>query len=463
MITAIVGAGGKTSKLHALKEQYLAEGKRVFVTTTTHMYYEPGTLTEDDPAPIIRQLEETGYAMAGAFMGKRIAALSEETFASVCPHADEVLVEADGAHHMAIKYPNATEPVIPIGTNRIIIVCGLHALGRPAKEVVFREELVYRCLDIDGDTIITPAHVQKLLREGYLKPLSEHYPEVQLQIHAANDGSLYQRAVAALLEADEDVTLIDPQWFEEKPCLFLCGGGHVSKAVADLAAQLDFRVQVMDPREEFCSEERFPYAEKLICAPFNQLTEYLVPNAFYAVITSGHGDDANCVSTILNSKYRYLGMIGSRRKVAHTFQTLQEAGYSQDAINTIHAPIGLNIGAVTPGEIAVSILAELIQTKNAGGGTASASAELLQSRLHGTLCIIIEKTGSAPRGVGSMMLVTENGQIDTIGGGSIEYQAAVDARTITAPEVRRYCLNLEEAQNLGMVCGGTNRILFLPV
>ena len=146
MIIAVVGSGGKTTLIKKLAEQYRAEGKSVLVTTTTHMFIEEDTLLTDDADNILRALEESGYAMAGIPAGIKFRALSPETFRAVCAQADVVLVEADGSKHMPLKFPNATEPVIPENTDEIIVVCGLNALGQKAKEVCHRLELVKNCL-----------------------------------------------------------------------------------------------------------------------------------------------------------------------------------------------------------------------------------------------------------------------------------------------------------------------------
>ena len=113
MIIAVVGSGGKTTLIKKLAQQYREAGKTVLVTTTTHMFIEEDTLLTDDPDTIIRALRETGYAMAGISDGKKISALSRETFEAVCPHADVMLVEADGSRMHPLKYPKETEPVIP--------------------------------------------------------------------------------------------------------------------------------------------------------------------------------------------------------------------------------------------------------------------------------------------------------------------------------------------------------------
>ncbi len=183
MIIAVVGSGGKTTLIKKLAAQYRSEGKTVLVTTTTHMFIEEGTLLTDDADTIICALRETGYAVAGIPEGIKIKALSQETFDAVCACADVVLVEADGSKHMPLKFPNAAEPVIPENVDQIIVVWGPHGLGHPAKEVCHRLELVKSCLGIEDDTSITASHAEKLVREGYLRPLMRAYPHVDIRVY----------------------------------------------------------------------------------------------------------------------------------------------------------------------------------------------------------------------------------------------------------------------------------------
>ena len=462
MIKAIVGSGGKTTLLKKLAEQYRCQGKTVFVTTTTHMFIEEDTLLTDDADTIIGVLQETGYVMAGIPDGPKIKALSKETFNAVCAHADVVLVEADGSKGKPAKYPNSTEPVIPDNAEEIIVVCGLNALGQKAKDVCHRMELVKDCLKIDDDTVITPAHVQKLVTEGYLNPLRQKYPDKKITLAPRHDGSLYQRALAAMLQQEADVSVIREEWFCPQPQLVICGGGHVAREVAALAAHLDFRVSVLDDRADLVTAERFPTAQQVICDSYDHLENYLEPGACYVVVTPDHKADLLCVSKILPTQYSYLGMIGSKKKVAATFENLRRAGFTQEQIGTIFAPIGLPIGAVTPAEIAFSILAQIIQEKNRYHA-ASAGRELLEVKEKGVLCIITEKHGSAPRGIGSMMFVGEDKVLGSIGGGEPEYLAIRHAKESQSVTTRQYVLNNRGANGLDMICGGTIHVTFIPM
>ncbi len=275
-------------------------------------------------------------------------------------------------------------------------------------------------------------------------------------------AQLYQRAYESLDRFGADHNLIQRDWFESQPTLIVCGGGHVSCQIVKIAATLDFRIKVIDDRPEFASKDRFPEADEVICDSFENLKAHLQENAYYVVVSRGHQNDLLCVQTILQHTYKYLGMIGSKIKVKQTFDKLLELGFSSSQIETIHAPIGLAIKAVTPAEIAVSILAEIILEKNSGF-VSSVSTELLSSEEKGILCIIVDKKGSTPRNVGSMMLVTKDRSIDSIGGGPIEYEAIQDARQCETVMIKEYYLTNEDSQGLGMICGGSNKVLFVPI
>ncbi len=205
MIYAVVGSGGKTTLIHKMANEFRKQGKKVFVTTSTHMLIEEDTLLTDDAGRIIEQLEQTGYAMAGIPKGKKIRALSQAAYEAVCAHSDEVLVEADGSGCLPVKFPNDTEPVIYDNTDEILVVCAPHAMGKPLKEIAFRKELVLDCLKVDENTLLTAAHIQKLVREGYLKRLGQQYPDKKIRVCPACLDTPEQKRIGKLLEEDKEI------------------------------------------------------------------------------------------------------------------------------------------------------------------------------------------------------------------------------------------------------------------
>ena len=187
MIRAVVGAGGKTSLIKKMTADFLAEGKSVFVTTSTHMFIEDDTLLTDDAEVLIRHLKKNNYVMAGTAEGGKIRELPEDTYCRVCEAADEVLVEADGSKHMPLKFPNENEPVIYDNVDEIIVVAGLHGLGMKACEAVHRLELAQEHIDLGAETLIGPEHIKQLLVKGYLEPLKVKYPDKKISVYLAGN------------------------------------------------------------------------------------------------------------------------------------------------------------------------------------------------------------------------------------------------------------------------------------
>lgn len=257
------------------------------------------------------------------------------------------------------------------------------------------------------------------------------------------------------------------------PEVVICGGGHISLELAALADYLEYPYTVLDDREEFCNEKRFPKAAACICGPFEESLKQLQKqcgNTYYVIVTRGHQADLACLEVILSGYYGYVGMIGSRTKVARSMDTLRKKGFGETVLQSIHAPIGLPIGGQTPKEISVSIVAELIAEKNRKKPASYLERDLIPRILeedHSVLVTIIEKEGSAPRGTGSRMLVGENGILTgTIGGGMIEYQAEQDAVRMlqsfgeTPMQTKHYQVNTNSAASLGMWCGGEVTVMF---
>jgi len=144
--------------------------------------------------------------------------------------------------------------------------------------------------------------------------------------------------------------------------LYIFGAGHVAVNLYKLAQHTGFDVVVVDDRDAYANRERFPDAREVIAEDFDQVTARLSPSesSYIVIVTRGHRDDMRVLRWAVQTRARYVGMIGSKRKTIAIFQELQKEGLSTQLFERVHAPVGLDIGAVTPEEIAVSITAELI-------------------------------------------------------------------------------------------------------
>jgi xanthine dehydrogenase accessory factor len=149
------------------------------------------------------------------------------------------------------------------------------------------------------------------------------------------------------------------------PILYIFGGGHVSAQIIPLASRVGFKVEVIDDRPEFADPAKFPDAAKVHQFPFEGVLGKIPvdESSYLVIVTRGHIHDKTVLEQCLGTKAKYIGMIGSRRKKAMIYEKLLEEGFTKSDLDRVHAPIGLNIGAETPEEIAVSIVAELIQVR----------------------------------------------------------------------------------------------------
>ena len=250
-----------------------------------------------------------------------------------------------------------------------------------------------------------------------------------------------------------------------EPVLILFGAGHVGKALYDLARLQGMRIIVLDDRRELLTEGRFPLAERHI-GPFSELLsrEYDAISPYYAIFTHGHSYDKDCLRYALSHRSAYIGMIGSKRKASVQLEAMIQEGFPEEDVSKVHSPIGLSINAVTPEEIAVAIMAEIITTFREDRNTVSIDVAMLNAMADegGMTVRIIEKEGSAPRGRGTMMFVTKDRIYSTIGGGAVERMAIRHAEEMlrNGSDTDIVCYGLESGGNTGMICGGNLRVLF---
>ncbi len=159
------------------------------------------------------------------------------------------------------------------------------------------------------------------------------------------------------------------------PSLLIVGAGHIGQSLAQMGKLMGFRVVVLDDRPDYANVQRFPEADEIIAADFIEtLRDYPISDTAYIVlVTRGHRHDEQSLRQVLNSSAAYIGMIGSRRRVATVLRHLAEEGYPPERLRQIYSPIGLDIGAETPEEIALSIMAEIVKVWRGGHGQSLAS------------------------------------------------------------------------------------------
>ena len=252
--------------------------------------------------------------------------------------------------------------------------------------------------------------------------------------------------------------------------LVICGGGHVSQQVIKLAGKVGFHVTVLEDRPYFADRAREAGADLVLCDAFEKSLQGIAgtPDTYFLVVTRGHRFDRACLEQILKKPYAYVGMMASRGRSALLKKQMAGDGFDRKSLDEMHTPVGLSIHAETPEEIAVSIVAELIQIKNQTKKTAGYDS-LLMEYLTGVkepgqpkvLATIIARRGSAPRSIGTKMLVLGDGRIiGTIGGGCMESEVQHQCLRLLREEnekSRIVCadMTVSQAEDEGMVCGGT--------
>ena len=279
---------------------------------------------------------------------------------------------------------------------------------------------------------------------------------------------------------DEESVLAEV--FKREHRLIVFGAGHVGYHLCHFASKVGFNTIVVDDRPYFANKEKFGDDIQVICNTFENAFEILDIHEedYVVIVTRGHKHDKFCLEKILSlDELNYIGMIGSKRRVKIMKEELIEEGYSKEKIENIYSPIGLNIGAVTPEEIAISILAEIISVKRIGKLAVknepikvSNSCELNKDVLEAlaksqnekmSLVTVISTKGSTPRKAGSKMIVYDSGKIiGTIGGRCAEAKIIKDAALMAGSKnlkIETIDMTGEIAEEEGMVCGGKMTVL----
>jgi xanthine dehydrogenase accessory factor len=270
--------------------------------------------------------------------------------------------------------------------------------------------------------------------------------------------------------------LIEP--FMPKPRLVIFGGGHIAKPLSEIASRVGFSSTIIDDRPFFANTERFPEADQVICESFEKCFSIvnLRKSDFVVIITRGHRHDGVVLREALKYDLSYLGMIGSKRRVSAMKEELLGEGFAKAKLDLVNAPIGLDIGAVTPDEIAISIVSQLINCKNKASidkfGKNFVFPELdveviekasEKSAMPKALITILSSRGSVPRKAGAKMVAFyDSTTAGSIGGGCSEAGVLTKAKDIMLDKgflIEHIDMTGDVAEAEGMVCGGVMEVL----
>ncbi len=216
-----------------------------------------------------------------------------------------------------------------------------------------------KALDTKGDSV--PEMERCLVRRDFVVLGSFPGPDSWIPILT---GESIRKKSPVIAEVEGKRFFVEPTFLPGTVYLF--GAGHVSRPVAELANMVDFRTVVLDDREEFANKDRFPKADQVIVIPsYGDLFANLDidRDSYLVIVTRGHLHDKTVLEQCLRTAAGYIGMIGSKRKQHLVYEELMGKGFTEDDLKRVHNPIGLDISAETPEEIAVSIVAELIQAR----------------------------------------------------------------------------------------------------
>ena len=272
-------------------------------------------------------------------------------------------------------------------------------------------------------------------------------------------------------------TLGDTRVFAERfgagARLVICGGGHVAAAAVRLAKLLDLPVTGLEDRPEYADALREAGADRVLCAPFETSLAQIPGSTetYFCVLTRAHAYDITCLKQILQKPAAYVGMMGSRGRSELVRRQLAEAGLDPARVARLHAPIGLAIGGQTAPEIALSILAEIVQVKNSRQQTEGFPPALLNAldacagqEPPPVLVTIVSRHGSTPREVGAKMLMLPDGKcVGSVGGGIMEYRIQQLASKMQAGEaapcqLAEYSASAQEDDAALAACGGSMKV-----
>jgi xanthine dehydrogenase accessory factor len=154
--------------------------------------------------------------------------------------------------------------------------------------------------------------------------------------------------------------------YKSKPKLIICGAGHVGKALYEIGKTLNFKISVFDDREDYLNKTRFPDADELVLGSISEnLSKYPIDeNSYICIVTRSHREDCEALKAVVESNAKYVGLMGSKKKIKEIFDELLSNGIDENKLSKVKSPIGLDIATNSPEELAISIIAEILAVKN---------------------------------------------------------------------------------------------------
>lgn len=319
--------------------------------------------------------------------------------------------------------------------------------------------------------------IDKVLLDSSKWNSSEFSEEIQINIK-----KVIERKLPELFKDKEgNQILLEPFFPEARMIVF--GGGNISEHLVKLGTDVGFKMTVVDDRLSYANRDRFPTAEEVICESFESVFDKLKVhgNDYVVIVTRGHKYDKECLREVLNIRPEYLGMIGSKRRVKGIKEQLVEEGYDANLLDKMCSPIGFRIGGITPLEIAISIISQIIAQKRLGVSDMISCAnakrrvnysdidrEVLEKLAQvdeekKAIVTVTSTKGSTPRGAGAKMIVWSDGKIlGSIGGGCSEGEVILMARDLIEEgnfTTMQVDMTGDVAEDEGMVCGGIMNVI----
>ena len=244
---------------------------------------------------------------------------------------------------------------------------------------------------------------------------------------------------AETIQDGDGIVLLES--FGQRKHLVICGAGHVSLALIRMAKIVGFKVTVLEDRMVFVNMAQEAGADEVICDAFDKGLQKVVStkDTCFVIMTRGHRFDEMCLREIFKKDYCYIGMMGSKGRAINVRHDMEREGIDAERLEGLHAPIGIEIGAQTPAEIAVSVMGELISFLRSSDRAIDDGIESVikcavdptQDGNSKVMCTIVSKRGATPRTVGTKMMVLATGRIvGTIGGGCAEADVITEARAM---------------------------------